>query len=518
VQIADVSARGDEILIALDRATAGARVHVWATRYVEPYEPWRRLEAGDDPGVSAIGIDRQSSVYSVGRDIGDEYRYILARRDAAKFPGNMRRRPSLLLNPWSPDDATTVSMRRVTGAGGRGGGPNSRSGGGGAADRADRPTRRACRAATMPNLDFLDANAPILANLRADSSGVVRVRRSDLGPGQIVHAVAIDRGALAYASLALKEKPRELRDRRLARGLDEKAHFVQQRSIEFVDGGGTAVIDDPATARTQAVGSLADVFALYRTLSGNQDLDTFAFLLRWPETPDEQKRALYSEHACHELHFFLRRKDPAFFASVVRPFLENKMDKTFLDEWLLDRDLEHFLEPWAFGRFEPRRAHSPAAALPRGARERQPDGARGARTDPARSRARRPHLRCIARARRARRDAREVQGRPRRREVESASVRRARERGRAVRGEQARGAGRESRAPRRGQGQGQGRRGRRRRRVLPRSRGRRPRAPQELARVVAPARGHEAIRRARLVASPSLRRARRHDPGQRVLA
>ena len=32
---------------------------------------------------------------------GDEQRYILERRYAKKFPGNMLERPSLLLNPWA---------------------------------------------------------------------------------------------------------------------------------------------------------------------------------------------------------------------------------------------------------------------------------------------------------------------------------------------------------------------------------------------------------------------------------
>ena len=31
---------------------------------------------------------------------------------------------------------------------------------------------------------------------------------------------------------------------------------------------------------------------------------------------EEEKRAKYSEFACHELHFFLHQKDPAFFAKV----------------------------------------------------------------------------------------------------------------------------------------------------------------------------------------------------------
>ena len=39
-----------------------------------------------------------------------------------------------------------------------------------------------------------------------------------------------------------------------------------------------------------------------------------------------------------------------FFAQVVKPYLANKLDKTFVDEWLLDRDLATYLEPWRFAR------------------------------------------------------------------------------------------------------------------------------------------------------------------------
>ena len=61
-----------------------------------------------------------------------------------------------------------------------------------------------------------------------------------------------------------------------------------------------------------------------------------------------QKLDTYSENACHELHFFLSQKDPEFFGSVVKPFLANKLDKTFLDKWLLEMDLKAYLEPWKF--------------------------------------------------------------------------------------------------------------------------------------------------------------------------
>jgi hypothetical protein len=49
------------------------------------------------------GCTRQTaeSIYLTGRNIGDEYRYVLERRAQKKYPGNMLERPSLLLNPWA---------------------------------------------------------------------------------------------------------------------------------------------------------------------------------------------------------------------------------------------------------------------------------------------------------------------------------------------------------------------------------------------------------------------------------
>ena len=109
-------------------------------------------------------------------------------------------------------------------------------------------------------------------------------------------------------------------------------------------------MEDLRTSRIEPYDSLGAVFQLFATLSRNPELQEFSFLLSWPGLKPEEQRELYSKHACHELHFFLHEKDPRFFAEVVRPYLANKMHKTFLDHWLLGDDLQEYLEPWAFGR------------------------------------------------------------------------------------------------------------------------------------------------------------------------
>ncbi|MGC4004302.1 MAG: hypothetical protein QM811_14760 [Pirellulales bacterium] len=71
-------------------------------------------------------------------------------------------------------------------------------------------------------------------------------------------------------------------------------------------------------------------------------------MLNWPKLKDEEKREKYSKYACHELHVFLAKKDPKFFDAVVKPFLKNKKDKTFVDHYLLGNDLTEFLQPWRY--------------------------------------------------------------------------------------------------------------------------------------------------------------------------
>ena len=95
---------------------------------------------------------------------------------------------------------------------------------------------------------------------------------------------------------------------------------------------------------------LGDVYQLFRTLNPNTHLAKFAFILTWDEKTEKEKQELYSKFACHELSFFLMRKDPAFFEKVVVAHLRNKRDKTFLDHYLLKENLDEFVTPWKYAR------------------------------------------------------------------------------------------------------------------------------------------------------------------------
>jgi len=305
------------------------------------------------PLPSAAVVARSTPVietsYHAGRKLGDEYRYILERRFAPKFVGNMLRRPSLLINPWQLDQE---SRNEAVGLGGGAGGRFGGRGGpapGAPAPRASTGEASASALGKLANLDYLPAASAVLPNLVPNAEGIVRIPIAALGNGQWLQILAIDGEDAVQHNLLRAEQPLQPRVRSLQSPLDATAHHLEQKRIEFVAAGASTTLGDARATEAEVYDTLAGAFQLLTTVSGNAELARFAFLLRWPTLPANERQSLYSQHACHELHFFLYHKDRAFFDEVCRPLLHHKRDKTFLDHWLLGADLTAFAEPWVFG-------------------------------------------------------------------------------------------------------------------------------------------------------------------------
>ena len=350
LHITGVSAEKDVIEIRLANASPFARVHVAASRF----EPGRGLFGGLADfarfGAAENVPAKQPNLYAGGREIGDEYRYILERRNGRVFPGNMLTRPGLLLNPWETRDTGLAELEQRAGelAGATAGGRAIARYGGGIVGTPN--VMAAVGAVADTDLDFLAASEPVVFNLLPDKNGVVRVAREALGDRQHVQVYAEDLDDAVWRSFALPEAGTKFADLRLARNLDPAKPFAQKKEIAVLKPGGTFALTDTLTGELEAYDTLGSVYALFTTLSGDANLAKFAWLLQWPKLGGEERRAKYSEFACHELNFFLWRKDAAFFEKTVRPYLANKKDKTFMDDFLLGNDLARYLEPWAYAR------------------------------------------------------------------------------------------------------------------------------------------------------------------------
>lgn len=341
--ISQVTVEPKEVVIGLHDAGPDTRVHVLGTWTAPAFSIFRDL-LPDSPGERLrIPLEPAESMYASGRTVGDEYRYVLERRYAAKHPGVMLDRPGLVLNPWALRDSGSDVQEAASGEG-----------------YASRKQKMTAPYAAVPpapppppggrnqsasSLDWLDVPPVVLVNL-VPANGAVRVPREGLPPD--VRIVVTGRNQHLERRLSLDDPNLPVRDRRLAASLDVAQAFATTKLTSSLTPAKPLEIADRGSSRLRAFRSLREAYDLLATLCPDSRFAEFRFLVDWGTLSGEEKLKKYNEFASHELHFFLRRKDPQFFAEVVRPFIQNKLEKTFLDRWLLEADLSRYLEPWPY--------------------------------------------------------------------------------------------------------------------------------------------------------------------------
>lgn len=349
LQIVSTRVDTNTVTVQLAQWDAWTRVHVAANRFQPSGNLWTGLSGFDRPATQGMTPDRLPNLFSSGRNIGDEYRYILERRYATQYPGNFLIRPGLLLNPWEvrPTDARAAALEASEAPGATAGAMAGRV----LFDAMQKNSMPIPIPVAEPSYDFLAAPAPVLLNLRPDRQGVVRIPYTALGDRQTFQIYAENLTDAVWRSFSVEERPTALRDLRLVQSLDPARPVAETKDSMQLKTGEVLEVADAMSEELEIYDTLSSVHALLTTLSqGNPDLAKFAWILQWPQLTEAQRRTRYSDHACHELNFFLSRKDPKFFAEVVRPLLQNKKDPTFLDDYLLEKDLKRYLEPWAYGR------------------------------------------------------------------------------------------------------------------------------------------------------------------------
>lgn len=347
LQIQNIEVKDNAYVVKLANAVPGTRVHMYMTRYVTD-SVFSDLGVPSFRSPSAAKLGRPKSQYLSGRRIGDEYRYVMERKNGVLFPGNMLTRPSLILNPWSPRSTDTgtdfardgeeyarLALDSSRSFGGRGSTVGSY---GGMAD-----DQLSC-------LDFLNEVSPMALNLKPGKDGVVKLPVKDLALGQQLHVYAVNADSSVYRQRPLAEHSEVTQDLRLKRYLDSSVHFTEQKRTSIMRKGGSFTAADILSADVEVIDSIAAAYRLLSALNDDTTLAEFNFIVNWPEHSQEQKQELYKKYACHELHMFLAVKDPDFFKKVVRPYIASKKDRKFIDDRLLGNPLEMYLEPWNYNR------------------------------------------------------------------------------------------------------------------------------------------------------------------------
>lgn len=326
------------------------RVHVIGTRFLPGNDPFAALGASQRAGLRTGFARYLPSLYISGRSLGDELRYILERRYARKFVGNMLERPEILLNPWAVRD--TESGKEMLEAGDRFGRrpvPATAP----AASRNSRAKKKenVARSIGSSSYEFLGRDPVVIPNLVPDKNGRISIKIDAFGDRQHVHVLLVDPDGSTYRSVSLADAKTRIRDLRLlSNALDPKRHFTEQEQVTLLKKGDSLRIPDLLNSDFEVYDHLGAVYRYFLTLKNDETLREFSFVTEWDALTREEKRSKYSKYACHELSFFVSRKDPVFFKEVVLPHLANKKDLTFMDDFLLGNPLNKYFQSFEYAR------------------------------------------------------------------------------------------------------------------------------------------------------------------------
>ncbi|MGB7346298.1 MAG: hypothetical protein WBD20_18920 [Pirellulaceae bacterium] len=341
--IASIDRNDGAIRIKLSGDTRFARVHVYASRFLDSTDPLSHLGL-PLPRLSGRSVALPRCGYISDLRLGDEYQYVLRRQYAAKYPGVMLPQPSVILNPWETESTTNTTQTAQAGDAPRAAPMAADSEAmSRAADKADAQAR-----AESSDFDFLADAGVLAANLAVDEDGFVTIPADVVDGLPIVQIVVSDPATLLQRTITAPLKDAETVDLRLAKALAAEEALSFERAVSIVSKDNPLDLQSLGSAQVQVYGSVAALFKLYKTLQSDSRLNDFDDLAFWHKLDEAKKLDAYTRLASHELHLFLWSHDREFFDAVVKDYLANKKEKQFIDHWLLGNDLKPYSRLWKY--------------------------------------------------------------------------------------------------------------------------------------------------------------------------
>lgn len=275
--------------------------------------------------------------YLESRLLDEEYLYVLDRKQASDKRGISFPSPSLLIHPtlvsgtetWfqTPDKGTAFNDS------------NSES-----TQTSEDETDIEWEEKESSNgsfLDFLAEPALVLTNLKIDANCAATIDISQLQKYALVEVMAVGNGAVAVRMEAVPQATIEKKVLTLEKALPSEEGFAEVRSMKVGRKGQEKDRMDSEDADVVSIDTLGKLLELLK--SYKSELSKWMFLSDWGLKPESEKLSLYDEFASNELNFFLYHKDLSFFSTYVKPLVMGKMEKTLLDDIVLQRPLDKYL-------------------------------------------------------------------------------------------------------------------------------------------------------------------------------
>ena len=187
------------------------------------------------------------------------------------------------------------------------------------------------------SLAFLDHQSPILI-FSVPEDGRIDIDRHSLGyGGKFLQTVAISGEQTAYQQ-AVIENTNSLKCKDLRQNESSNKALIRSKVISKVLPNNSLALN---THEYETIDSFEKLFDTIKTISnvGEEFAQKFYFLKSWLGLDLACKLELHDKHVCHELNLWLKKKDSEFFDVHVKPAIQSKIQKSFMDLYLLDQDL-----------------------------------------------------------------------------------------------------------------------------------------------------------------------------------
>ena len=189
-------------------------------------------------------------------------------------------------------------------------------------------------------LNFLNDSSQVVANLQPDQNGNIECSvKPDAYSSLVILAMDDNTVSQSSVDLPLIEEKIEKRDLSLSKPLNPEKTYNEMRDAILIRNTEETTIEDITSTDYMIVDSLEKVSQVQQEINKKrgdyEGLSTLSFIKTWDTLSEEEKNNKYSKYMSHEVNFFLYFKDHDYFSKVIKPFIMNKMEKTFVDYWLL---------------------------------------------------------------------------------------------------------------------------------------------------------------------------------------
>lgn len=352
-----------KVMLPLNKDVKGVmdmiRVHVFGLNYctTDPSQFANNLLAIKCAELySSLQFGQKKSVFLNNKQLGDEVCYVLDRQNQQKFIGNTLEKPQILLKRTFVRDTEFEKEQLEVDKDYKEGEKYIKEGASYQEKKlmARKPQAGCVQQKNDSMLNFLERAGFVRSNLRVDQEGVAVVADLPAGKYSNVIVVVTNYAASISESFTLDAAPQKMRDLRQKTQLNLSDAYCEKRSAVTLRNGDKCIMKSDAECLIiDNLGQLFDLQKEVRIASGQSDADIesaylfWDFLKEWPTLSAESKLKKYDEYACHEINLFIHQKDPEFFGKVVKPFIQNKIQKTFVDHYLLDDqdEVESYAQP-----------------------------------------------------------------------------------------------------------------------------------------------------------------------------